>query len=820
MASVSSDAPATKLGEAEQSAGLPVCRVQRFRRASVSESLDSPVGAVRPCLGSCDSSTEPANAPTSAHLPPSPEMTSASVDVATSSEALVKAPLPVLSQYASGRHVGSPSQPLLPLKPKAAGFSPGSRRPYPGFTCGALRPPIFSRPPAFRLADQTYGMLRPDTRLMNRWSPLASGRVGLRASPFNSRDAVRPFGLEGPLQRPCFQPRSSRPPRPQAPLARPPVPGNEFELSYRPAVRCSESAAISSTEPCGAPEVACPKDAVGACKRASGAAHEPRPPHLRRGTDRVACETQENLHSQRWDKVFALWDNLRSCLLPLSTLLRDLMSSVNRNIMERALLQRVADTTALRYISSGISFFRACQDLQIEVASCTAPQLVDALYSLQADRDCSIHVSNSLKAVRWMCKLFEVPLPAHSPLTKVLEVGRDHQRREALPLPGAFIAFLERRVLQLDLPIWSRAFAGSLLVCVMSSLRFADSQHVKWSSLSLAGCVLRGLSYRTQSCSSGMPFGVLGSGLLSNVDDCGCSWIHHYLSLLGSVWDLFPEAVPDVLFFQYDEQSFTPMSYCQTLAHLRQLLQLFAPHMDVSSYTLHSLKVTALSAMSQLDVPELQRRLQGHHRDGSMQLYARDDLHAALRAQRFLLQALARGFVPVTPQARGAQQPLPALPLDLRPADACSVAPHARFGYYDDYMFAAPDQIQPPADHADHSLTASPDPFPGEDIPSAPLPSGASTLRPEVITFEDSDGESVSGQDPEVPLGDIGEWFWVKAASGILHVASSTMAKETENPRVRTACGCLLPRSQICLEPSPGTRLCLRGGCRIAMVHA
>ena len=61
----------------------------------------------------------------------------------------------------------------------------------------------------------------------------------------------------------------------------------------------------------------------------------------------------------------------------------------------------------------------------------------------------------------------------------------------------------------------SRIFAGSLLVAIMSSLRYSDAMHIRWSSLSLAGAVLRGVIYRSKACRPGMPFGLDGSGLLS-----------------------------------------------------------------------------------------------------------------------------------------------------------------------------------------------------------------------------------------------------------------------------------------------------------------
>ena len=83
------------------------------------------------------------------------------------------------------------------------------------------------------------------------------------------------------------------------------------------------------------------------------------------------------------------------------------------------------------------------------------------------------------------------------------------------------------------------------------------------------------------------------------------------------------------------------------------------PQAQALSYTLHSLKVTMLSWMAQLDLPLSARTLQGHHAlAGSMQLYSRDDVWPALRAQLSVWEAIQRGFTPMLPQHRGGQNPL------------------------------------------------------------------------------------------------------------------------------------------------------------------
>lgn len=76
---------------------------------------------------------------------------------------------------------------------------------------------------------------------------------------------------------------------------------------------------------------------------------------------------------------------------------------------------------------------------------------------------------------------------------------------------------------------------------------------------------------------------------------------------------------------------------------------------------LHSLKVTGLSWALQLDIEATARKAWGHHRskesgEKMVAKYSRDDVLPALRAQLQVLKALRRGWVPLTPQARGGME--------------------------------------------------------------------------------------------------------------------------------------------------------------------
>ena len=92
---------------------------------------------------------------------------------------------------------------------------------------------------------------------------------------------------------------------------------------------------------------------------------------------------------------------------------------------------------------------------------------------------------------------------------------------------------------------------------------------------------------------------------------------------------------------------------------------------EAQAFTLHSLKVCLLSASAQLRLPEEARRLQGHHKLTSVQLYSRDDTIQSLWLQRQVALRVKAGWRPPRPQARGSQ------PHTIEPAFSVSEKPLA-----------------------------------------------------------------------------------------------------------------------------------------------
>ncbi|CAE7670404.1 unnamed protein product, partial [Symbiodinium sp. CCMP2456] len=190
----------------------------------------------------------------------------------------------------------------------------------------------------------------------------------------------------------------------------------------------------------------------------------------------------------------------------------------------------------------------------------------------------SQNVSKAL--LRWCRKLLDLtPFPdLYSAAFSSLVQPLSGEKRESLPLPLSFHAFLERKVLSAETPPDEAIWAGSFLACMGGSLRFSDAQHILWSSLCISHFTLRGICYRTKTTKRGAPFACLGFGAHSSSREFGMNWLSVWLLHLDRVWQdlrkrFGDQVVPDCFFFTARKSGFSPASYAQTLLRLRNFLQ-------------------------------------------------------------------------------------------------------------------------------------------------------------------------------------------------------------------------------------------------------
>ena len=263
--------------------------------------------------------------------------------------------------------------------------------------------------------------------------------------------------------------------------------------------------------------------------------HELQPPVPKSSTGFVSSR---QVHQERSSAVLSLFLQLCTILQPLSRVLAGLQGSLHELDFQARLLHKVADTTAARYLRSALLFLQTVEDLGGSVLSLSDALAADAIFVLhRAGEGCLGHPSNVLKAVRWVTKTLEPdPWPnLWSSLFGIFAGSGASERKESVPLPCGFLAWMERSILGGGLSEYFVCFAGAVLLCCNCSLRFGDSQHVDWSSLVVDNQVLRGVSWRTKTSRSGCPFGFLCAGFYGG-SELSRTWVGHYLTCLNSLW--------------------------------------------------------------------------------------------------------------------------------------------------------------------------------------------------------------------------------------------------------------------------------------------
>ena len=575
---------------------------------------------------------------------------------------------------------------------------------------------------------------------------------------------------------------------------------------------------------------------------------------------RTTVTTSSDLHEVKRSRNEALFQELCDAHGRFSEVLSQLASSQHGADIRKRLLAKVSDTTAARYLRSVQLFFTTFEELGGSLDEVEQGLFLDAFFALSRSLEDGplSNAQNVLKALRWYRKLLSLSIlpDLYSPAFSTLASGPSKEKRESVPLPLVFHAFLERQVLSHDTPVDKTLFCGSVLTCIGGSLRFADAQHVAWTSLCPSAFSLRGICYRTKTTSRGAPFGLIGFGLYSTSEEWGSNWLSRWILLLDEVWtglrsSFGQDLVADCLFFHSSESGFAPASYAQTLCRLRQLLlEAAVPASQVGEYTLHSMKSTYLSWMAQLNLPLSARFLQGHHKiPGSAQLYSRDDIWPALRAQLLLWRSLHGGFRPLCPQHRGGQQPLiePTVVLEKLTWHSETHRPTC-FQLCDDSGTFL--RLQESDKDLAEALQAS-EPGPGR----GPILPRSVRVTSEVPSFADSDGEEPTASElsnadatltevapawrgeeitplanravpkapPQTGLACASARFLI-SASGIAHAAvvHSGSRKiclvcnlESCTARRYPACGCISEFSAS-VELPPKARLCRRRACIIA----
>ena len=260
------------------------------------------------------------------------------------------------------------------------------------------------------------------------------------------------------------------------------------------------------------------------------------------------------------------------------------------------------------------------------------------------------------------------------------------------------------------------------------------------------------------------------------------------------------------------------MSYAEALKWLRHFLLMpwasSPPEVPPLNFTVHSLKATMLSMSLQVNVDEVDRKRQGHHRISSSALYSRDDVHGMLRCQSCIRDSIRSGFRFLVPQHRGGQQP-------LTPA---YVPPEA---FSKDYEFEPFQWFSFQLDGSEDLLQSS-----NGSWEVAENQSGTPDPEPEALdkdlVYQSDPGSSDESEDeplaPPAEDHDLGEpdEFLLGSCTAVLHVlcpgdaSSGTLVNGTY---LRAKCGATLPADRLMIHTSvpSSCRLCRRGACLAAL---
>ena len=389
--------------------------------------------------------------------------------------------------------------------------------------------------------------------------------------------------------------------------------------------------------------------------------------------------TQKSIASLALRQVQERWTQIIQSLQDCSLLAQTTAQTSHQHDLIIAALRGYQASSLQTYLRHIDKFLHYLEKSSISLSELNLPQFLDYLWACQDSQNEDRHASrcnpaNALKALSRFHKKAQIEslrLVCLNPLALAFtKPGGPTDRNEAIPLPLAIIVAWEEKLREPLCPPALALLLGGFLLATYSSLRFGDLQRICTSSLSIASDSLRGSCWTTKTSLTGQPFAVTHFGLTGRDTASAWTipWLSHVQDTLLKTREAFGvENEPDFLIptprswdSPYTPVFNTPLQYLQALTLLRWLVQtpwrspLLSPT-EASAFTLHSLKVSLLSASAHLRLPEESRRLQGHQKLKSVQLYSRDDTLQSLWLQRQIAIQVQQGWRPPRPQARGSQ---------------------------------------------------------------------------------------------------------------------------------------------------------------------
>ena len=303
-----------------------------------------------------------------------------------------------------------------------------------------------------------------------------------------------------------------------------------------------------------------------------------------------------------------LWVQILTALGTLSRVFADIGSHAQFSQLASVILDAFAASTLHRYLSCISKFLSWCHDSGLRLAAISAATILDVLQG--GSRNSGMKGSTLLKSLQWCRKDADIPtwLFLDSPLIQGWMKSKvPADRRESLPLPLYVVTQWERRMLQANVPQHELMIIGGFLLMIWSGLRYSDLQRVTVSSVVCSTTEIRGISWRTKTCSKGQPWGARASGFLSVGT---ATWMSRFIREWDSILAAQSEGDLDFVIPQFQDgvlvQPFQPLSYPSALHWFRYFLTIpwkrssLTSSIDAGSYSIHGMKATVLSWASQL----------------------------------------------------------------------------------------------------------------------------------------------------------------------------------------------------------------------------
>eukprot|EP00439_Symbiodinium_sp_Y106_P072235 s325_g13.t1 len=237
-----------------------------------------------------------------------------------------------------------------------------------------------------------------------------------------------------------------------------------------------------------------------------------------------AVVTSQDLHDDAKAKNSSLFAELCKVHSTFTAVLSQPEQSQHGASIRERLLTKVSDTTAARYLRSVQLFFATFEELG---GSFTC-------FRGRPPFKFSKH-PQSFAVVQKTGGLVVLP-DLYGPAFALMASTSDQEKKESIPLPLVFVAFLEKLLLCEDTRVGDKAWCGSFLVAKGASLGFSDCQHVRWSMLCASFITLRGICYRTKTRRGGAPWGLLSFGPLSSSESWGMTWLPRWLAVVDNIW--------------------------------------------------------------------------------------------------------------------------------------------------------------------------------------------------------------------------------------------------------------------------------------------